>query len=52
MVVEQKATLRQEICKLREDSEELDLSHISKEYTNYLDLFKKIEKDNTTLLPH
>jgi len=44
--------LGQEIYKLREDSKELDLSHIPKEYKGYLDLFKKIEKDNIALLPH
>ena len=28
------------------------MSHIPKEYKGYLDLFKKIEKDNIALLPH
>ena len=42
----------QEIYELKEDNKELDLSHIPKEYKSYLDLFRKIEKDNTTLLLH
>src|SRR5436190_1138646 len=32
--------------------EKTNLSYIPREYKGYLDLFKKIEKDNTTLLPH
>ena len=50
--IEQETTLGQEIYKLKEDNEELDLSYILKEYKGYLDLFKKIEKDNIALLPH
>jgi len=44
--------LGQEIYELRKNSKELDLSYIPKEYKGYLDLFRKIEKDNTTLLPY
>ena len=42
----------QEIYELKEDSKELDLSYIPKEYKGYLDLFRKMEKDNIALLPH
>ena len=52
VVIGQKTTLRQEIYKLREDSKESDLSYIPKEYANYLDLFRRKEKDNIALLPH
>ena len=45
-------TLGQEICELRENNEELDLSYIPKEYKDYLDLFRKMEKDNMVLPPH
>jgi len=44
--------LGQEICELKEDNKKLDLSHIPKEYKGYLDLFRKMEKDNIALLPH
>jgi len=44
--------LEQEVYKLKEDNEEQDLSYIPKEYKSYLDLIRKMEKDNTTLLLH
>ena len=49
--IEKETTLEQEIYKLREDNKETNLSYIPKEYTSYFDLFRKIEKDNTILLP-
>ena len=52
VTIGQEATLEQEMCELREDNGEVDLSHIPKEYESYLDLFREMEKDNTALLPH
>ena len=48
----QEVTLEQEIYELRENNKELDLSYIPKEYKGYLNLFRKIEKDNIALLLH
>ena len=47
--LEQETTLGQEIYKLKEDNKEVDLSYIPKEYTSYLDLFKKNGKRQHSL---